>query len=193
MIDNNRYCSFIIIKKSRFGMVFLHEDKLKETNQKILEHAFAYAQCRPSIIQSDGAGEYKALDPWLHSLGIKHQSSDPGEQLQNGLAEKLGDGIGKGVRMLLLQSNLDIEFWGAAALYWVETRNHLPHLSIEDEIPIELHTGTVPNVGWFKLFGCRATVFRGKDHIDHHKISPQPEENQGYLLAWELHTESTCG
>ena len=76
---------------------------------------------------------------------------------------------------MLLKSNIGTEFWGAAALYWVETRNHLPHSSINNEIPIAKHTGQKPDVSWFRPFGSRATVFRGKGHVNHHKISPRGE------------------
>eukprot|EP00961_Rhodomonas_salina_P122901 1655269-Rhodomonas_salina.1 len=62
-----------------------------------------------------------------------------------------------------------------AALYIVETYNVLPHSGIGNEIPQEEHTGRRADVSWFRPFGCRATVFRGKNHVDHHKISPRGE------------------
>eukprot|EP00961_Rhodomonas_salina_P217783 2943186-Rhodomonas_salina.1 len=85
---------------------------------------------------------------------------------------KFLDTIGNGIRAILLQSNLPLEFWGLAALYIVESYNVLPHSGINNNIPFEEHTGRRADVSWFRPFGCRAMVFRGKDHIDHHKISP---------------------
>ena len=137
--------------------------------------AIAYSQCEPKILHSDGAKKYTALDGWLNSIGCWQQITNPDEQFQNGATEKLGDSVGKGVRTLLLQSNLGVEFWGAAALYLIETRNHLPHAGINDEIPIEQHTGRTPDISWFKPFGCLATVFQGTNHVKHHKISPRCE------------------
>jgi hypothetical protein len=90
-LDNNQYCSMFVLQKSRFTMIFLHEDKSAKTNKAMLEKAFAYAQCQPTILRSDGAKEYVALDGWLNSLGIWQQISNPDEQFQNGVAEKLGD------------------------------------------------------------------------------------------------------
>ena len=127
-------------------MIFLHEDKSAKTHQLVLEKAFLYAGCIPKILWSDGAGEYKALNPWLAAKGIHQQISNANEQHGNGMSEKFGDAIGKGIRTMLLQSNLRLEFWGAAALYWVETRNHLPHSLIEDEIPIEVHNNNTPDI-----------------------------------------------
>jgi hypothetical protein len=174
-LDGNRYCSFIVIKESRFGMVFLHEKKDAATNKRVLQKAFAYAGCKPTKLRSDGAGEYKKLNPWLNSLDIWQQITNPDEQHGNGCAEHFGYGITKGIRTMLMQSNLGQEFWGAAALYWVETRNHLPNSAIDDKIPIERFNGKTPDISWFRPFGCRATVFRGKDYVDHHKISSRGE------------------
>ena len=87
-LDCNRYCSMIIIKESRFSMIFLHKDRELETTKKVLIDAFNFAGCRPKIIRSDCAGEYVALDPWMKEEKIHHQYSNPDEQEQNGLAEK---------------------------------------------------------------------------------------------------------
>jgi hypothetical protein len=174
-LDSNQYCSFFVIWKSRFGMIFMHKDQSAETTKTVLKQAFAYAGHRPAILQSDGAGEYESLDPWLTDMQIFHRYSCADEQDQNGRAEKFGDMIGKGIRAMMMQSNAPLEFWGAAALYWVEAKNHLPHSSINDKIPIQEHTGRVPDISWFRPFGCRATVFRGKDHVEHVKISARGE------------------
>ena len=174
-LDDNRYISIFVIKQSRFWMIFLHKDKSSVTNKAVLLKAFAYTGTRPTKLRSDGAAEYKKLDTWLNSIGIWQQITAPDQQFQNGCAEKFSDGISRGIRTLLRQSNLGVEFWGAAALYWVETRIHLTHSSIGDKIPIEQHTGRKPDIGWFMPFGCCATVFQGKDHVDHHKISARGE------------------
>eukprot|EP00961_Rhodomonas_salina_P266396 3601092-Rhodomonas_salina.1 len=135
------------------------------------------AGVKPRILRSNGAGEYEdaELNKWLSVIGIDHQFSAPDHQYQNALAEKLGDTIGNGIRVILLQSNLPLEFWGMAALYIVETYNVLPHSCIDNKIPYEEHTGRRANVSMFRPFGCIETVFRGKDHVAHHKISPHGE------------------
>ena len=176
-IHGHRYCTMVVIHKSRFAMIFLHSDRNASTIRKILTKAFAKAGSRPKILRSDGAGEYEdqELNDWLDVLGIHHQYSAPDSQYQNAIAEKFLDTLGNGIRALLLQSNLSIEFWGLAALYIVESYNVLPHSSINNKIPYEEHTGRRANVSMFRAFGCRATVFRGKTHVQHHKISPRVE------------------
>eukprot|EP00961_Rhodomonas_salina_P279193 3771647-Rhodomonas_salina.1 len=72
-------------------------------------------------------------------------------------------------------NNLPVEFWGLASLYIVESYNVLQHSGIHNKIPYEEHTRRSTDVSWFRPFGCRVTVFRKKDHVDHHKISPWGE------------------
>ena len=107
-----------VIKKSRFGMIILHKDRSAATTKCVLDKVFAYAGCRPKIIRSDGAGEYDVLDPYLEAQHIHHQHSNTEEQFQNGTTESFGNAVGRGIRAMMLQSNLRVEFWGAAALYW---------------------------------------------------------------------------
>ena len=147
-IHGNRYCTMIVIHKSRFGMLLLHKDRSAPTVKNILLRAFARAGVRPRILRSDCAGEYEdeGLNLWLQKLSIDHQYSVPDSQYQNALAEKFLDTIGAGIQTILLQSNLGIEFWGLAALYIVEAYNVLPHSSIENKIPFEVHTSRKANV-----------------------------------------------
>eukprot|EP00961_Rhodomonas_salina_P029407 396531-Rhodomonas_salina.1 len=73
--------------------------------------------------------------------------------------------MGKGIRTLLLQAELQPEFWGAAALYYTDVYNHLLHASLSGEIPYEIHTGKQADVSWFRPWGCRCTLFLGRDLV----------------------------
>eukprot|EP00961_Rhodomonas_salina_P000258 3428-Rhodomonas_salina.1 len=59
--------------------------------------------------------------------------------------------------------------------YWTDVYNHVPHSSIQDQIPFTVHHGLKPDVSWFCSFGCSCTVFRGRDLVDHHKLAPRGE------------------
>ena len=146
ILNGNRYCLMFIIKESLFGMVFLHAYRSLETTTQVLKDVFRYAGCKPKNISSDGAAEYVALDDFMRAENIHHQFSNPDEQEQNSLAEKFCDQIGWGVHAMLLQRDIATEFWGAAVLYGVETRNHLLHLSINNEIPVAKHTVQKPDI-----------------------------------------------
>eukprot|EP00961_Rhodomonas_salina_P305712 3942007-Rhodomonas_salina.3 len=142
-IHGNQYATMVVIQKSCFAMLFLHKDKTAAMVQEILQKAFTKAGVKPRILRSDCAGEYEDADlnKWLAVIGIDHQFSAPDHQYQNELAEQLGDTICNGIQVILLQSNLPLEFWGMAALYIVETYNVLPHSCIDNKIPLEEHTG----------------------------------------------------
>eukprot|EP00961_Rhodomonas_salina_P036265 487539-Rhodomonas_salina.1 len=116
-IHGNCYATMVVFHKSRYGMLFLHNGKRASTVREILQKAFASAGLKPRILHSDGAGEYEdaKLNEWLTEIGIHHQYSAVDSQYQNALAEKFLDTIGNGIRAILLQSNLPVEFWGMAA------------------------------------------------------------------------------
>eukprot|EP00961_Rhodomonas_salina_P289670 3913876-Rhodomonas_salina.1 len=77
---------------------------------------------------------------------ILPEFSNPYEQSGNCISEKFVDTLGKGIRTLLLQSNLPPEFWSAAAHYFTDVYNHVPHHSIGGQIPYAVHHGTRPDV-----------------------------------------------
>eukprot|EP00961_Rhodomonas_salina_P249222 3368595-Rhodomonas_salina.1 len=43
------------------------------------------------------------------------------------------------------------------------------------ETPQFLHNGSRSDFRWFKPFGCQSTVFRGKGHAEHYKLTPGGE------------------
>jgi len=184
-LGGNRYVSVFIIHRSRYAITLLHKDRSFDTMKRLLVRAFARAGFTPRRVRHDGAGEYvsEELTAWLADQGthIWTELSAPHEQFGNAISEKLVDTLGRGIRTLLLQSELPPEFWGAAALFYTDVYNHLPHSSIGDNIPHNVHTGNQADVSWFRPFGCRATIFRGRDLVEHHKLAPRGE--QGVFLG----------
>ena len=169
----HRYITIFTIGDSRYVMIFVH--KTKDQFPTLLKQAFARAGCHPKILRTDGATEYHtpAVQAILLQHGIKKETSNPNEQHGNARVETMVRALGKGIRVALYSSNMPVEFWAYAAINWVDIYNHLPHASLGDKTPWEAHHGTKPDVSWFKPFGCRVTVFRGRDHVPHHKLSPR--------------------
>jgi hypothetical protein len=170
-----RHISIFTIVKSWFVIIILH--KTKSECPDILCRAFAKAGKTPKLLRTDGAKEYNTpkCNALLLSLQIRKETSNPDKQFQNRMAETMVRTVAKGIRAALLSSNLPPEFWGFAAVNWVDVYNHLPHSSIDDMTPWEVEKGTKPNVSMFRPFGCRVTVFRGREHAKHHKISARGE------------------
>jgi hypothetical protein len=46
---------------------------------------------------------------------------------------------------------------------------------LDGQTPVEAQYGHLPDVSWFRPFGCRVTVFRGRDEVGHHKLAPRGE------------------
>lgn len=170
-----RYISIFVIASSRFMYIELH--KTKDGFLEVLQRVFARAGCKPKILRSDNAGEYftEPVNRFLLSQGIKKESSNSNEQCGNGRVETLVNAVGKGIRVSLYDANLPPEFWGFAAINFVDVYNHLPHSALKGLTPWEAQHGTLPDVSWFRPFGCRVTVFRGRDHVAHHKLAPRGE------------------
>eukprot|EP00961_Rhodomonas_salina_P194600 2627240-Rhodomonas_salina.1 len=189
-LSGNHYISVFLIHHSRFAITILHKDSSFDTIKSLLIRAFTRAGFTPKKVRHDCAGEYmsKDLEKWLEEQGafIFTELSNQHEQFQDGLSEKLVDTMGKGIHTLLLQSGLAPEFWGAAALYYTDVYNHLPHSSIDGEIPFEIHHNKTADVSWFCPWGCCCTLFRGRDLVEpeHGKLAPRGE--QGIFLGLGL-------
>ena len=172
-IDGNRYLSVFMLKRSRYAIIILHNSRTDFKD--IVQQAFIKAGLTPKAIRCDGAAEYFSQDlmKYLRDKQVEVQVSNPREQFQNGISEKFIDTLGRGIRTLLLQSHLPPEFWGCAAHYVTDCYNHLLHSSIDGQIPIALHSNITPDVSFFRPFGCHATLFRGRDMVEHHKLAPR--------------------
>lgn len=176
-LGKNRYITIIVAADSRYAHIYPH--KTKDEFQTILLTALSRTpnDKQPRILRTDGAGEYitPAINKILLDRGIQKQTSNPDEQFGNGKAETLVAAIGRGIRVALLSSGLGTAFWGLAAINWVDIYNHLPHASLGFKTPWEVEMGSKPDVSWFRPFGCRVTVFRGREHAEHHKLAPRGE------------------
>ena len=175
-INGNRYATVIVNRRTRFLMVFLHESKTEI--KQILLKARAKMGYWPAVMRSDGAPEYwtEEIAQLFLDNNVDHQCSNAQEQFQNAVAETSVNMLGRGIRALLLQSGLGPEFWGLCALHVAHVYNMLPHSSMDNQIPYTLQFGQPPDVSWLRPFGCEATVFRGADLVDHHKLAPRGEQ-----------------
>eukprot|EP00961_Rhodomonas_salina_P274475 3708651-Rhodomonas_salina.1 len=46
--------------------------------------------------------------------------------------------------------------------------------------------GRPADVSWFRPFGCRATVYPGKKHIEHYKLPVSPRGEPGVFVGLGL-------
>jgi transposase InsO family protein len=131
-LEGNRYGTIFVARSSRYALLFLHKDKKGATIADMINRARSKFGYWPAIVRSDNAPEYDApeVTAILDEHNIDREWSAPHLQEQNAGVETLVHMIGKGVRVLLLQSGLPVEFWGLAALHTVTVYNTLPHVSL---------------------------------------------------------------
>ena len=111
-------------------------------------------------IRSDRGGEYTSdeFTSLLRSHGIEHQKTMPGSPQQNGRAERWNRTITEKAMAMLHQAGLSHGFWQLALETAVHIYNRQPMRRLKWRCPITLWDGTVPDVSYFRVFGCKAFV-----------------------------------
>jgi len=114
--------------------------------------------------QSDHGGEFmgKEFSDYLASEGIIRETSAPDTPQQNGLAERMQQTLWTGICAILHHSGMKYGFWAEALAVIVHVMNRAPRKCIDWKTPHEVLTGQVPNVAYFRIFGCRAWVHNNK-------------------------------
>lgn len=145
---------------TRFSIIYLLEKKSQvfQCFQNYEATVIAFFDLKVSILRYNNRGEYVSneLKRFCSVKGIVVDYTVPYTPEQNGLAEKLNRTLVERTRSLLLQSNLSKEMWGEAVLTAAYFGNRLPtHANIK-KTPIELWTGSKPNLNNIRIFGCVA-------------------------------------
>jgi transposase InsO family protein len=111
---------------------------------------------------TDGGGKFcnNTLSTVLKSHGIQHNVSPPYTPQHNGLAERANKTIINMARCMLVHSGLAKEWWGEAVRTAALTTNCLPTLSKSEFSPLEQMFKKVPNIGFFRPFGCKTWVVK---------------------------------
>ncbi|GBO15345.1 hypothetical protein AVEN_14104-1 [Araneus ventricosus] len=94
----------------------------------------------------------------VKELGIQRRLTVKNTPKQNGIAERKNRILLDIARCSLIQSKLPLSFWAEAIANANYTKSRLPSKSLRGKSPYELCHGKVPNIGYFKTFGCEAFV-----------------------------------
>lgn len=159
--SGSKYFMAITDDYSRFCVVFLLRSK-DETTSKIKEYVRRCENVfgrKPSIIRSDGGGEYTAnvLQQFYKTEGIKAQYSTPYSPQSNGIAERKNRSLQEMANCMLLEAGLPKRYWGEAVLTAAYLQNRLPSRAV-DRTPYELWTGYKPDLSMLRVFGSEAYV-----------------------------------
>lgn len=111
-------------------------------------------------VRGDNGTEYENNNfaDFFAKHGIKHEKSAPYSPQQNGLAERMNRTIIEKVRCMLLESGLSKQFWAEAVLAAVNVINVIP--TVNEIAPNEMYNNKKCNMKLFRVFGCRAMVWK---------------------------------
>ncbi|KAL7280531.1 hypothetical protein ACG7TL_005463 [Trametes sanguinea] len=111
-------------------------------------------------VRSDRGGEYLSNEFTQHllDLGIEHPKSTPDSPQQNGRAERWNRTIVEKAMSMLHHAGLSHGFWQLAVEAAVHIYNRQPMRRLKWRCPITAWDGTVPDVSYFRVFGCKAFV-----------------------------------
>ena len=179
----------IVERKTRFAHIVLHDSKDEDTIIQIFTRVMRLLTENPTICKSDCAAEYccpkvEAFLKDVHGVNEMRHSNEH-NQAANGMVEKFGDTLGRGKRVVLLQSGLPLAFWGAAAIMVTDLYNSTPHTSLGGDSPYFRRTGRKPDMSFFRPFGCSMVVHRGKDLVEHgcHNGKSAPRGEKGVCVV----------
>ena len=117
-----------------------------------------------TVFRSDGGTEYKSLDPWLKTHGIRHETSVRYTPQQNGVSEKDNLTIVDGARTLLYSNTaLPLTLWAEAVNCCVYAFNRSISSAHPSGTPFEAWYGYKPDVSNLRTFGSEFNVLVPKN------------------------------
>jgi hypothetical protein len=110
-------------------------------------------------MKSDCGGEFvnAEMSTMLGDLSVFHSTTSPYSPHQNGIAERSNRTIFDLAAACMHACGLAIKFWTHSVAYVVHTLNYLPNFALNlQSTPYLKVFGNVPDVGYFRVFGCDA-------------------------------------
>ncbi|KAJ9540979.1 hypothetical protein OSB04_027485 [Centaurea solstitialis] len=177
-INGKKYVLVMVDDYSRYTWVkFLRsKDEAPEIIISVLKEVQVNLQSQVQKIRSDHGTEFKnkVLGGYLESVGIKHTFAAVRTPQQNGVVERRNRTLVEAARTMLAYSKLPMFLWAEA----VDTACYTQNRSIVNnrfgKTPYELINNQVPNIGHFRVFGCRCFVMN--DREDRHKLQAKSDE-----------------
>ena len=108
--------------------------------------------------------------------GIKRHLSSPGQQFQNGKAEKCVADVWIMTKVALLFSNVPRILWDEAWFHAGNVKRHLPSTANEGfKSPLHMITGNKVSLGHLLPFGSLRCIAKGKRDIKEPKFDPRTQ------------------
>ena len=115
--------------------------------------------CFINTLMLDNAGEMSnEWRAYLVNRGIKLRQTAPYSPEMNGIAERLIRVLVEHASAMLWDAHLPMAFWAPAMTTPNFLRNRSPTSALPDQTPFQAWYGRPPNLGFVRVFGCRAQV-----------------------------------
>ncbi|KAH9649048.1 Integrase catalytic domain-containing protein [Citrus sinensis] len=175
---NDKYYAFVIVDDySRYTWVLFLANKDDALDAfkvlcKKLQNEKGYGIV---CIRSDHGGEFEnhAFESFCNNLGIEHQFSSPRTPQQNRVVERKNRSIQEMARTMLNENVLPKYFWAEAVNTACYVLNRVLIRPNFNKTPYELWKDRKPNIGYFKVFGCKCFVLNTKDNLG--KFDPKSD------------------
>ncbi|KIK18519.1 hypothetical protein PISMIDRAFT_14301 [Pisolithus microcarpus 441] len=142
--------------------------------------------CMLKTFRSDQGGEFMGNEfrSLLNSKGIVHELSIAHQPQQNGRAEQFNRTILEKAGSIRHYACVPKRFWNFAFDSALHVYNRTPLHWCNWKTPCELFLGKVPDISYFRVFGCLAYVWIPKE-LRKDKLEPHAEEMifLGYAVA----------
>jgi hypothetical protein len=141
---------------------------------------------RKTIIQSDNDPTFLSTEVMdvLATHDVHIRTSSPDSASRNGKAETSWYRLMQDTRALLKDAHAPPSMWGHALTHAAYIHNRLPSATLGGKSPLEVLTGSAPDVGRLRVFGCKVFVWRDKRHRSGKLDSPA---EQGEYLGESPH------
>lgn len=118
-------------------------------------------------LRTDNGREYLSneFSNYLKKAGIIHQTSNSYTPQQNGMAERMNRTLMERARCMLINSNLQKQYWAEAVATAAYITNRCPTRALSYATPEEIWSGKKPDLRHLKVFGCEAMVKIPKEKL----------------------------
>ena len=166
-LGGSRYTLVVVDDYSRYTWVetFGSKDENYGIITKLFRQLQTQKECDIISIRSDNGTEFvnQNIDRYCDDHGIDHNLSAPGTPQQNGVAERKNRTLIEAGKTMLAEAKLPKYFWADAIHTACFTQNRSLVNKTYGKTPYELWRGRKPNIGFFKIFGCKCYVlYMGK-------------------------------
>jgi len=164
------YYAFVIVDDfSRFTWVLMikHKDDALKSFISFAKRVQNEKGFFISKIRSDHGGEFDndAFKAYCEENGFSHNFSSPRTPQQNGVVERKNRTLQEFARSMLHEYGLPKYFWAEAVNTACYVLNRVLIRPSLDKTPYELWHDKIPNIGYFKVFGCKCFILNNKEKL----------------------------